>query len=68
MRLADDPDAHAFVLTIGLASQLTAGHASAAEWDALTAALVAEHTPTQLANMLTGAAAIIARTSTAPIL
>ncbi|MDR7113893.1 hypothetical protein J2X03_003795 [Microbacterium trichothecenolyticum] len=60
--LAGDPDLHALVLTIGLVSQLTTGHAPTADWDALTAALVAEHTPVQLARMLTGAAALIART------
>lgn len=60
--LAEDPDMQALVLTLGHTAQLTDSGATPTEWEALTAALVAEHTPEQLANMLTGAAALIART------
>lgn len=59
--LAEDPDLIALAVTVGLASDLIQSRASAAGWDALTAALVEEHTPGQLANMLTGAAALLAR-------
>ena len=59
--LAEDPDLIALAVTVGLAADLIQTRASAAGWDALTAALVEEHTPQQLANMLTGAAALLAR-------
>lgn len=59
--LAEDHDLIALAVTVGLASDLIRGGASGAGWDALTAALVEEHTPEQLANMLTGAAALLAR-------
>lgn len=63
-----DPDLTALLVTVGYAGQLTTAHATTEEWDALTSALVAEHTPEQLAHMLTGAAALIARSTTSPIL
>jgi hypothetical protein len=60
---ATDPDLHALLTTIGHATELTVAKAPAHHWDALTSALLAEHTPEQLASMLTGAAALIARGS-----
>jgi hypothetical protein len=51
----------ALTVTIGHATQLIQAGASTEDWDALTAALVAKHTPDQLANMLTGAATLLAR-------
>ncbi len=62
-----NPDLHALMLTVAHASALVTTRATTDQWAALTGALVAEHTPQQLANMLTGACALIART-TAPIL
>ncbi len=59
--IADDQDMQALVVTVGLAAQLTQAQATTAEWDALVDALVAEHTPAQLARMLTGAAALIVK-------
>lgn len=59
-----NPDLHHLVLTIGFARDLTNRAAPTQEWEALTRALVDEHTPEQLANMLTGAAALIARSAT----
>lgn len=56
-----NPDLLALAVTVGLASELITEHATPDRWAALTDALVAEHAPTQLANMLTGAAALIAR-------
>lgn len=56
-------DMLALAVTLGHAKQLTQAHGTPDEWDELTAALVAEHTPEQLANMLTGAAALIVRMS-----
>ena len=58
-----DPALHALTLTVGIASSLVTSGATSEEWAALTAALLAEHTPAELANMLTGAAALIARTT-----
>lgn len=56
-----DPDLHRLALTIGFTRDLIERHAPTQEWEALTHALLEEHTPEQLANMLTGAATIIAR-------
>ena len=56
-----NPDLQALILTIGITRQLTQTGATTAEWDALTRALEAEHTPAELAHMLTAAAALIAR-------
>lgn len=63
-----DPDLLALVVTIGHAVKLTTDQAPTEHWQALTDALIAEHTPEQLASMLTGAAALLARTGRAPIL
>ena len=60
-----NPDLHALALTVGHATELLERDAPADHWEALTSALVAEHTPEQLANMLTGACALIARTASA---
>ena len=60
-----DPDLIALMVTVGHASHLLTHDGTPTEWAALTAALESEHTPAQLANMLTGAAALIARTTTA---
>lgn len=54
-------DMLALAVTLGHAKQLTLDHGTPDDWDALTRALLAEHTPEQLANMLTGAAALIVR-------
>lgn len=59
-----DPDLLALVVTIGHVSKLSKDKAPPAHWDALTSALVAEHTPEQLASMLVGACALVARTGT----
>lgn len=60
----ENPDLHSLTVTIGLASQLLTETAGPAEWAALTAVLVDDYTPTQLANMLTGACTLIAKTQT----
>lgn len=57
----DNPDLHALVLTVGFAQELIDQNATSEQWIELTTALHEEHTPEQLANMLTGAAAIIAK-------
>lgn len=57
------PDAQALTVAVGLAAQLTATDAPPEAWDSLTAALLAEHTPEQLAGMVTEAAALIVRTA-----
>ena len=59
-----NPDLQALILTIGITRQLTQTGATTAEWDALTTALETEHTPHQLATMLTAATALIARAPT----
>lgn len=56
-----DPNLLALAVTIGHARDLIITSAPSDHWRALTAALVAEHTPDQLAEMLTGACALIAR-------
>lgn len=56
-----DPDLQALLVTVGLASALTDSGAGTAEWQALTDALLAEHTAPRLASMLTGACALLAR-------
>lgn len=58
----NDPDLHALIITIGFASDLTNRQAPTSEWNTLETELLAAHTPEQLARMLVGAAAIIART------
>lgn len=63
-----DPDLQALTLTVGHAAELLRDRADTPAWDALTQVLVDQHTPEQLASMLTGAAALIARTQTRPIL
>ena len=62
VHLTTSYDMLTLTVTIGHAAQLTANEATTEEWNALTDALLAEHTPEELANMLTGACAIIART------
>lgn len=57
----NDPDLHALVVTIGFAADLTSRQAPTSEWNTLETELLAAHTPEQLARMLVGAAAIIAR-------
>ena len=57
-----DPDLHRLALTIGFTRDLIDREAPTQEWEALTHALLEAHTPEQLANMLTGACTIIART------
>lgn len=59
--LGTDPDMVALTLTVGFARQLIEGQAERADWQALTEALVENHTPQQLANMLTGAATLLAK-------
>lgn len=59
--IGTDSDMLALTVTIGHARQLLDSGADAADWQALTNALVETHTPKQLANMLTGAATLIAR-------
>lgn len=49
-------------ITLGFVHDLTQRGAATNEWDALTAALVAEHTQTELADLFIGACALIART------
>lgn len=58
-----DPDLLALVVTVGHASSLLTNDGTPEEWAALTSALLSEHTPAQLANMLTGACALLARTT-----
>lgn len=48
-------------VTLGHVTDLSQRQAPTQEWDALTAALVAEHTQTELADLLIGACALIAR-------
>lgn len=62
VHLTPTPDAQALALTVSLCHQLTTTHATPDEWAALTRTLETEHTPTQLANMLTGACTLLART------
>lgn len=50
--------------TIGFTADLTARHAPTPDWDALSAALVAEHTQTELADLLVAACTLIARSQT----
>lgn len=59
--IGTDPDMLALTVTIGHARQLIDSSADTADWQALTDALLETHTPEQLANMLTGAATLIAR-------
>lgn len=56
-----NPDLHALIVTIGHARELTQTNATPDQWQALTDTLTTEHTAAELANMLTGAAALIAR-------
>ena len=58
-----NPDLRALTLTVGLCRELVDADAKPAAWTDLTRALVAEHTPEELANMLTGACTILARAS-----
>lgn len=58
-----DPDLQALTLTVGICHHLTTTHATPDEWAALTRTLATEHTPAQLANMLTGACTLLARMS-----
>lgn len=55
------PDLQALLLTYRHVGELRRTDAPSEHWDALARALVAEHTPEQLANMLLGSCAIHAR-------
>ena len=57
------PSAQALTVTVGLASQIVKTGAPPEAWESLTAALVAEHTPEQLARMVTEAVALIVHTA-----
>lgn len=57
-----DPDLQALTLTVGICHQLTTTQATHEQWDELTRTLATEHTPAELANMLTGACTLLART------
>lgn len=57
-----NPDLEALAITVGHAHDLLTTNAPTEHWAALTDALVETHTPHQLANMLTGAATLLART------
>lgn len=59
--LTSDPRVSELALTIGLAANLTASNAPSTHWDALSAALEADHTPAQIADLLVGACALIVR-------
>jgi hypothetical protein len=56
-----NPDLQALMLTYTHVGELMRMNATPDQWAALTDALVAEHTPDQLANMLVGACTIHAR-------
>lgn len=58
-----NPDLLALTVTVGFAGDLIQRDATSDEWVALTTALLEEHTPAELANMLTGACAVIAKMS-----
>jgi len=57
---ATDPDLIALTVTIGHVAEVAQ---TGTGWDALAAALTAEHTPEQLTNMLLGACALIVQRS-----
>lgn len=56
-------DTAALAVTVGLTAELMQRNAPAEEWDAMRAVLVEQHTPEQLAGILTQAAALLVSTA-----
>lgn len=62
MPLVPTPALIDLAITVGHTMQLADRHAPTTEWDALTLTLAEERTPTELAELLVAACALIART------